>query len=519
MQRLILLFTLALSGCSHQAAKPKPLEYFEPTVEKQQVIQEAIKSNQALKPVESIQQAEEKDIPLEEEGLQKTFNISLDNAPLSQVFRILSIQSKKNILVHPRLSGTMSLFLNEVTLEQALEVIRLKYGFEYKEVPNGFMMVPPTLETRIFRINYLDVSRTGNSSTSVDSGTGDTGGDGGGATGGTAGGGISVTTTNTSEFWTELQESLTALISEGEGKKLIINRHSGMVVVKGYPSDIREVASFLESIQNIMHRQVIIEAKILEIQLSDAFQTGVNWGAVIDQSEFVANVTQGTFVGNNMQTNPLPALSDGGFFSAAVQSGNFTALIDLLQTQGNVSVLSSPRISTLNNQKAIIKVGQDDYFVTGISTNVLTSATGTTTTPEYTFEKFFSGIALDVTPQIAENNDITLHVHPSINSVNSETKTLDGKEYPFAVSKVRATDSIIRARSGQVIVIGGLIEESQSISDSKTPLFGDVPGVGELFKKTNNSGSKTELVILLRPIVIGTNGAEWNQSLQQSLGQ
>ena len=183
---------------------------------------------------------------------------------------------------------------------------------------------------------------------------------------------------------------------------------------------------------------------------------------------------------------PTPA-NIGGLFGLAFQTSNFAALIEFLETQGNVQVLSSPRIATLNNQKAVLKVGTDEFFVTNVTTTT-TTGTSTTTTPSVTLQPFFSGIALDVTPQIDENNNITLHIHPSVSKVTTVNKVVDlgsagSINLPLASSNISETDSIVRAQDGQIVAIGGLMKQTTSDDRSQVPGAGDIPVLGSLFRK------------------------------------
>jgi MSHA biogenesis protein MshL len=220
--------------------------------------------------------------------------------------------------------------------------------------------------------------------------------------------------------------------------------------------------------------------------------------------------------GVSMVTNPA---NIGGLFGLAFQTSNFAALIQFLETQGNVQVLSSPRIATLNNQKAVLKVGIDEFFVTNVSTTT-TTGTSTTTTPSVTLQPFFSGIALDVTPQIDENNIITLHIHPSVSKVTTVNKVVDlgaagSINLPLASSNISETDSIVRAQDGQIIAIGGLMKQATNDDRSQLPGVGDVPVLGNLFRNTSRSTVKRELVILLKPTVI-QGDANWQQDIQDS---
>ncbi len=225
---------------------------------------------------------------------------------------------------------------------------------------------------------------------------------------------------------------------------------------------------------------MILEAKILEVQLSDGYQTGINWAAFHTggNSRLSAGfLSPGTVLQPNgplgtgsASINPIartftdPRLTGtpgqdlvtgaatgmGGLFGLAFQTSNFAALLSFLETQGNVHVLSSPRIATLNNQKAVLKVGTDEFFVTNVSTTT-TTGTSTTTTPSVTLQPFFSGIALDVTPQIDDDGNIILHIHPSVSAVSTVEKTINlgtggSLNLPLASSAVSETDSVVRGQ-------------------------------------------------------------------------
>jgi MSHA biogenesis protein MshL len=192
----------------------------------------------------------------------------------------------------------------------------------------------------------------------------------------------------------------------------------------------------------------------------------------------------------------------------ALQGANFAALMSFLETQGNVEVLSSPRIATINNQKAVLKVGVDEFFVTGVSQNMTATVGAMTTMPQVILQPFFSGIALDVTPQIDKDDNIILHMHPSISEVKTVNKqlTLGGADsqinLPLASSSISETDSIVRTRDGSVIAIGGLMTESNIRTQAKVPGIGDVKGVGKAFRQHNQQTVKSELVILLKSTVV-----------------
>jgi MSHA biogenesis protein MshL len=204
------------------------------------------------------------------------------------------------------------------------------------------------------------------------------------------------------------------------------------------------------------------------------------------------------------------------------QCKGFAALLNFLETQGNVEVLSSPRIATINNQKAVLKVGNDAFYVTNVKTNVTTTTGGAIVTPDIQLQPYFSGISLDVTPQIDKDDNITLHVHPFISDVTQVNRTVtlssaNGGTYtiPTASSNINETDSIVRTRDGSVIAIGGLMSETVDNTRTKVPGLGDVKFLGNLFRQKDLASTKTELVILLKSTVV-RSGESWAQDMLDS---
>ena len=316
------------------------------------------------------------------------------------------------------------------------------------------------------------------------------------------------------DFWGDLKETLTAIIGDtGNGRQVVVTPQAGLVTIRAFPSELRQVRSFLNSAETHLQRQVILEAKILEVTLSDDFQQGIQWENVLGHVGNT-NINFGTTAGTvgNKVTSTL-----GGVTSLSIKGSDFTTMINLLDTQGDVDVLSSPRVTASNNQKAVIKVGTDEYFVTDVSS---TTVAGTTpvTTPQVELTPFFSGIALDVTPQIDKDGNVLLHVHPSVIDVKEQTKNIkvsnESLELPLAQSEIRESDTVIRAASGDVVVIGGLMKSENVEVVSQVPLLGDIPLLGELFKNRSKQKKKTELIILLKPTVVG--GDTWKNELERS---
>ncbi|MBI5658367.1 MAG: secretin N-terminal domain-containing protein [Nitrosomonadales bacterium] len=480
--------------------------------------------------------------------LEAKFDLNVNNTPASQVFMAIVSGTRYSMLVHPDVTGNISLNLKDVTVFEALEAIRELYGYEYKVEATRIYIQPVSLQTRLFQVNYLTGQRAGTSSLRVSGGS-VMDSSSGAATGSTAPSSTAVrgpdsskvTMTSNTDFWAELNHSLLAIVGTEKGRSVVISPMSGVIVVRAMPDELRNVSAYLKASQISIERQVILEAKIVEVQLNDGFQSGVNWAAFKSgpnsrvsvgqagagttlapgtsaagaltpsaMSTMIASGTPGTDL-TNLTTTGVGA---GTLFGLAFQTSNFAALLDFLETQGNVHVLSSPRIATLNNQKAVLKVGTDEFFVTNVSTTT-TTGTATTSTPTVTLQPFFSGIALDVTPRIDENNEIILHVHPSVSLVSTVNKTVNTGvggtlNLPLASSSVSETDSIVRARGGQIVAIGGLMR--QATFDDQSGL----PGLPKaVFGQTSKRVEKRELVILLKPTVVDGD-KDWSDDISRS---
>lgn len=473
---------------------------------------------------------------------ERRFDVSAHDVDAKVFFPSLVQGTPLSVAVHPDVQGTISLSLKGVTLSEAIQVVEDIYGYEVSREGRILRVFPAGMRTETFPLNYLYMERDGLSVTSVSSGrisdsnnsnsnsnnnnsnnsgssnnnSNSSNGNNSSSNGSSdSSNGTFIRSRTKTDFWGELKETLTAIIGDtGNGRQVVVTPQAGLVTIRAFPSELRQVRTFLNSAESHLQRQVILEAKIIEVTLSDGYQQGIQWENVLGH------------VGNtnvNFGTSKGPGLSDkitsaiGGVTSLSIKGSDFTTMINLLDTQGDVDVLSSPRVTASNNQKAVIKVGTDEYFVTDVSS---TTVAGTTpvTTPQVELTPFFSGIALDVTPQIDSDGNVLLHVHPSVIDVKEQTKDIKvsdaSLELPLAQSEIRESDTVIRAASGDVVIIGGLMKSENTEVVSQVPLLGDIPFLGELFKNRSKQKKKTELIILLKPTVVGVD--TWKTELQRS---
>lgn len=480
--------------------------------------------------------------------LEPTFDLAVNNTPARQVYLALVEGTPYSIVLHPEVTGNLTLNLKNVTVPQVMDAIRNVYGYDYRREGKQFFVLSRGIQTRVFAVNYLNLMREGKSNTQVVAGeltqAGTLTNTGGAATvarTGNTSAGIEVQTQSKTDFWTELEATIKGLVGTEGGRRVVANPQTGLLVVRAHPEELRAVEEFLARAKSSINRQVILEAKVIEVELNDAFRTGINWAQLGRDNgrTIVAGQTGGGTVlpdfsgsdiaGNAADINPslgnlisgTEASAFGGIFSLAIRASHFSAFVEALKTQGKVNVLSSPRVSTVNNQKAVIKVGGDEFFVTGI-TNTVTSTTSTgvpISSPSVSLTPFFSGIALDVTPAIDGDGNIILHIHPSVSEVTQQTKSFSASglsfSLPLAASSVQESDNIVRASSGQIIVIGGLMKEGSTDQNASVPLLGDIPVIGNLFKHKRITRIKRELVILLKPTVVNT-GELWTDAIHES---
>jgi MSHA type pilus biogenesis protein MshL len=449
------------------------------------------------------------------------------------------------MVIDPELIGKVTIDLKRVTLKEALDAILTPLGWIY-HVDGKFIRVSrPQMETRLFTLNYIATRRTGKREvyTSASSGGGLQastllGQQTALSPGGARTGYTDLISFDEMDLWKDIQKGLETFVfgsaevneketpaekekttwarMNGKGKKVVINKSTGVILVTDYPINLNKVASYLETVEGSSQRQVTIQAKIMEVILSDEHKEGINWKVIeglprsINFAWGLTNkvgttgypgsttgyATGDTSTGTTINTPGVFKIKPFGGVLALGGAGSEVALSDIMQAiseQGDVKTLSSPTISTLNNQKAIIRVGnQDVFFITGA---VATQTTVTQIIQPMTID---IGIILDVTPQIAEDGTIIMNIHPSITDKTGEKTTPDGKS-TFPLLSVRETDTTVRVKDGETIIIAGLMQEKTEEAYIGVPVLDSVPLLKGLFRYKTDKKRNSELVIMITP--------------------
>lgn len=543
MRKLILGIMIAsLTGCS--------MGHEEPVEIKQALNQAVNESNNSS--IDELPDSVQADLMPDVDGSKlnadssvKRFRIQAKNVNAKTFFASLVQGTDYSAIIHPDVAGQITLNLSDVTLDEVLNSVQDIYGYDVVKSGKVIQVFPAGLRTETIPVDYLQFQRRGLSLTTITTGSvtskydddngsssdsstssnnsysgdgSDYSSDDGMSTQTDATGGTRIETTNKSDFWPQLQKAVKSMVGSGQGRSVIVSPQAGVITVRAYPNELREVKAFLGASEKRLHRQVVLEAKIMEVTLSDGYQQGINWSNMTG-SIGGATISGGSISGGSIVPG-LDTIGDllGGGANMVISDGNFSAVLNFMATQGDLNVLSSPRVTAANNQKAVIKVGDDSYFVTGVDGQI-SGSDSDIATQNVDLTPFFSGISLDVTPQIDDSGNVMLHVHPAVIEVETDNQEIDlGNNrvlnLPLAKSSIRESDTVVRAKDGDVVVIGGLMSSRTLNQTSKVPFLGDIPGLGHLFRNTSKVTKKTELVILLKPTVVGVN--TWSQEVQKS---
>lgn len=490
----------------------------------------------------------------EPEKIEKKLNINIKDTSIQTMLPALLEGTDYNIIFPEEINEKITIKLKNVTLFEILETLKNIYNYDYEIKNRSIVFYPNRVMTKIYQINHLVGKRKGSSELKVSNNSmKDNGNSNNSLNNVTSTSNFNstnpnfstteerenskVTTTVENNFWDELQISLNTIISRTKDVSIVVSPQTNTVLVKAKSKEQQEIQKYLSIIQGVVDRQVVIEAKIIEVELKNGSETGINWAllkrnnkderAILGFTSPNSSVTNTQIMnsGNNVSVSPGFGIDTGnlsqaanGILSLAFQTDKFATILSFLETQGNLQVLSSPRIATLNNQKSVLKVGTDEFFVTNVSVSTTSSTTGNVSTPSVATQPFFSGIALDITPQIGEDGNVMMHVKPSISQVTTVTKDINLGQLgsitlPLASNTISESDSIVKVPNNQLVAIGGLMKQYMKNSKTQLPEVSNIPVVGNAFKNTNSNFAKYELVILLKPQIVETNN-DWDKMLK-----
>lgn len=370
------------------------------------------------------------------------------------------------------------------------------------------------------------------------------GGIGGGLGGGGGGAGGQISTSTSTDFWSDLETAISNLIgvesnSNGqggqlggfggfggqnqstvteEGRSVLVQPSTGIVIVTAFPKELERVEAFITTAQESLRREVIIQVQFLEVVLNKGFQYALDFntfGRQANDPVTGSGAFRGDAEGLLGSNNDLAAQllsGDGGIdgisnpLQFTTNFSDFDAVFQLLQTRGTTQVISSPQLRVLNNQKAVFQDGAQEFFQTQADTTTIASVNNTTVNANNNLQQFFSGISMDITPQISANGEITLHVHPIISAVDSQTKSIAGQTVPLALTSTREIDSVIKATNGKIVVLGGLAFERNVNETAGPPGISRVPLLGKALEQKQVQSVKSEFIILLKPIIASERG-------------
>ena len=453
------------------------------------------------------------------------FSLSVRDADVRDVFLLLSKDSGTNIIADKDITGKISIDFTNLELNSALYAITRQLGYTFR-MDKGFIRITkPVLETKTLRVNYITGKRTSTSTMNAAISTGNSSSSGYGSgtninisSGATTSSGsssssnqgsVTVTTSGTSDFWKETRRGIEVLIfgdtkgssdsdsgfsrgDEKTGKKLIINEIAGIILVTDYSDNMERVEDFLRDVELSARRQVMIQAHIIEVSLNDGYKFGIDWTAIERFNGVNLKIAQ------SLSTN-------SGVFTVDLTNNKISAFLDAMKEQGQVNVLSSPKVSTMNNQRAVIKLTTKE--VSWVTNSFTSGTTGEIVVSNTTPQIDEIGLFLDVTPQVDEEGIITMQIHPSISEKLKDLVSPDGKNTKPLIN-TREADTMIKTRNGQTIVIAGLITDKVNDTTKKVPLLGDIPFVGAAFNQVVQEKRKSELVILLTPYVLTDQSIE-----------
>ncbi|MEN8215611.1 MAG: pilus (MSHA type) biogenesis protein MshL [Pseudomonadota bacterium] len=442
-----------------------------------------------------------------------TFTVAVESVPVDKLLFALARDAGLNVDIHPNITGTVTLNAVKQTLPQLLERIAKQVDLRYQIEGRGtHLTISPDLPyMRLYKIGYVNLSRKSSGEVSIATEIAQTGG-GISSSNAESGGNISttkITNESNNRFWETLKKNIIAILtstsSETTSKeeiiqdKVIINPESGMMTIRATQRQHEEIQSFVDQLLANVQRQVLIEATIAEVRLSDQYQAGIDWQRIVGHYSYTQSLT-----GANLKNPPVFSMK---YTEPDSRFGNLSATVRILEQFGTVKVLSSPKIMALNNQTAIIKVVDNIvYFTTEVEINETETKTRETFTTEINTVPV--GLVMSVTPQISENGIVILNIRPTISHIINFKQDPNpalaeaGMVNLIPEIQVREIETVLKINNGEIGIIGGLMQDVTNQNTQGVPVLSKLPLIGELFSYRDNKYTKTELVIFLRPVVV-----------------
>ncbi len=448
-------------------------------------------------------------VPEPAEKLQ-TFTVVATDLPASELLFALARDARLNLDIDPSITGRVSINAIDQTLPQILKRVSRQVSLRYFLDGPNLVVEKDRPFIRVYRIDYLNMSRDTSSSVEVATQIASTG------TSGDSGGGgsnSSTTVTNkaTNDFWTTLEGNIKLLANSGDVEGVVIsNRESGNISVRTTSAAHDDIQRFVDRVMQSARRQVLIEATVVEVTLSDEFQAGVDWSRIANDDGWSL---EQNLLGGALGTTPFSSATfvDNG------TDHNITAAIKALDSFGDVSVMSSPKIMALNNQTSVLKVVDNRvYFSTEVDTTTGSDGADPIVTVTTTINTVPVGFVMNVTPNITDTDEVIINLRPTISRmlqfVDDPNPVLAdaGVESRIPEIQVREMESVLRVANGNTAVIGGLMQDSSSSSNAGLPGLHDTEGVGLLFGTKSRELEKTELVIFLRPRILDNASIDTN---------
>jgi MSHA biogenesis protein MshL len=446
------------------------------------------------------------------------FSFRADNVPIKQALALFARANHLNIVPDLDVEGAVTVEFQDLPLDQAMHALLEANGYYFEA--DGRLLRVRNHETRLFQIDYIHVTRSGQGSNAVQisSGGNSNGGGSSGTTTGASGAGggsnsnegstMTVTNTSTINFWGDLADQLKSMVSSSGS--FTINSLAGTVLVRDSHSNVETIARFIASVTASIVRQIDLDVEIYEVALNDSSQLGVNWNYIADSLHTNFNTIPGAFGlgagGGLIVQTPVYGTPPGDpGIRAQYQHGNLSAVLDALKQQGNLRVVSRPRLRTLNNQPAVVRVGEDlPVFIRQV---VQSPGTPPVITTNETIQTVTVGTVLSITPQVSSDGLITLDITPAVSRL-VRTDTSASGETNAPVIDIRQASSIVRVRDGATIIMGGLVQDSSSSTHRKIPVLGDIPFLGKAFSGEYKTSERTELVFFLTPRIIQDTAGE-----------